>query len=251
MPGDIPQARTQGEKATTGHRPTQGRTEKAIGSTKDSNGPQTTGQEYPNTGPQATRRRIESPDDRLIKMKRTQQELNFEPPARTRRALHSPHVKPSEQKEELLRFTEQKEDKLIHYRQGKTKYCALYALAMLEGLDPEHVIKTAKKTVSGTRTRYTGQFWQIRNTYCNLGYYFPFDRIPDQDIQRIRDVDPGQFSGKGHVRIQKRRTSNKGHQLCYKNGIIYDSSTIGPQPARLYLTNLIKRKYCYIILKPQ
>lgn len=184
-------------------------------------------------------------------MEKTQIKLNFEPRARTRREVRSPQVKTSKQKEEPLHFIEQKEDRLVHYRQGNTKYCALYTLAMLENLDPKHVIKIAKKTVAGTRTRYTGQFWQIRNTYCNLGYYFPFDRLPDPDTQRTRSVDPGQFSGKGHIRIQKRRTSIKGHQACYKNGIVYDSSETGPRPAMLYLTKLIKKRYYYIVIKPQ
>lgn len=188
-------------------------------------------------------------------MEKTQLKLNFDRPQgrpgqgpRTRREAHSPQVKTLERKEEPLR----KEELLLtHYSQGSKPYCALYALATLEGLDPNHIIKTAKKTVSGTRTRYNGQFWQIINTYCNLGYHFPFSKIPDPDTQRTRDVDPGQFSGKGHIRIQKRRASSKGHQACYKNGIIYDSSETGPEPARLYLTKIIKKRHHYIIIKPQ
>jgi len=175
-------------------------------------------------------------------MKHAQQSLNFDTRAQTRREVHSPHVKRSEQKEELL---------LTHYSQGKTKYCALYALAMLEGLNPEYIIKIAKKTVSGTRTRYNGQFWQIQRTYLNLGYYFPFSRIPDPDTQRTRDTKLEQFSGKGHIRIQKRKASLHGHQACFKNGVVYDSSEIGPTPARLYLTLILKKRYHYIVIKPQ
>jgi len=191
-------------------------------------------------------------------MEKTQLKLNFDRPQgkpgqgpRTPRKAHSPKLETSARKEELLHFLEHKEDRLTHYRQGKTRYCALYALAMLEGLDPKHVIKIAKKTVSGTRTRYNGRFWQIHRAYVRLGYHFPFDRIPDPDTQRTRDVDPGQFSGKGHVRIQKRRTSQSGHQACYKNGMVYDSSRVGPQPAGLYLTVTIRKRYHYIIIKPQ
>lgn len=204
--------------------------------------------------PQARRRTTGHTEGRKARtqartMEKTQLKLNFDRPQgepgqgpRTRREVHSPHLKTSGHKEELL---------LTHYRQGKTTYCALYALAMLEGLDPKYIIKIAKKTVSGTRTRYRGLFWQVRNTYCNLGYHFPFGKIPDPDTQRTRDLDIGQFSGKGHIRIQKRRASLKGHQACYKNGIVYDSSELGPQAARLYLTNLIKKRYHYIVIKPQ
>lgn len=222
-----PQAPNKAERTTQGHRPQARR--RTTGHTEKGEGQET----------------------RPGHMEETQLKLNFDPGARTRRDLHSPQSKPSKQKEELLHFIEHKEDRLIHYRQGNTNYCALYTLATLEGLDPNHIIKIAKKTVSGTRTRYTGQFWQIRNTYCILGYYFPFDKIPDPDTQRTREVDSGQFSGRGHFRIQKRKASLIGHQACYKNGIIYDSSESGPQPARFYLTDLIKKRYHYIVIKPQ
>lgn len=184
-------------------------------------------------------------------MEKTQLILNFETRDFTRIRPHSPQFKRSGHKEELLGKEHKEELLLTHYNQGNTTYCALYTLATLEGLDPEHVIKIAKKTVSGTRTRYNGRFWQIQQVYARLGYYFPFNKIPDPDTQRTRDADPGQFYGKGHIRLQKRQASLSGHQACYKNGIVYDSGDIGPQPAILYLTQSLKNKYHYIVIKPQ
>ena len=148
----------------------------------------------------------------------------------------------------------QKEDKLKeehllrHLYQGRRPYCALYALAILEQLDIEHVIKTAKQQTSKIRkrSRYSGRFFQISATYNALGYFFPFSAGPDKGIRRIKNKRPEHFSGKGYARLTKRKTSSEGHQICYKDGTVYDSAKRQPQTAEVFLATT---KYHWIVLR--
>lgn len=142
-----------------------------------------------------------------------------------------------------------KEEHLLrHMFQGSTSYCALYALAILEELDIDEVIKTAKRQCSiiRKRSRYTGRFNQIRATYAALGYTFPFSGGLDKEVRRIKNRRPEHFTGKGHARLTKRKKSTEGHQICYKDGIIYDSAQFRRQTAEVFLATT---KYTWIVIR--
>lgn len=142
-----------------------------------------------------------------------------------------------------------KEEHLLrHLYQGGRPYCALYALAILEELDIEHVIKTAKQTTARIlkRSRYTGTFFQIRATYKALGYTFPFN-VAGKGARRIKNLKPERFKGKGYARLTKRKKSNAGHQVCYQDGIVYDSGRKKPQTAEQFLKK--EDKYTWIVIR--
>jgi len=140
---------------------------------------------------------------------------------------------------------------LQYYDQGNTSHCALYALATLKQIDPEQVIKTAKRICSGTGTRYTGRFWQLRKTYKALGYIYPFKGGPDGQ-RRTNSLKPGHLWGSGYLRVQKRKTSKQGHQVCYRNGIVYDSARDEPMTAYAWIEDRKKRWHWVTVrrLKP-
>ncbi len=142
-----------------------------------------------------------------------------------------------------------KEEHLLrHLYQGSTSYCALYAIAILEELDIAHVIKTAKQQTSRIRkrSRYNGRFTQISATYRALGHTFPFSAGPDKGLRRIKKALPAIFEGKGYARLTRRKSSSEGHQICYKDGTVYDSANRGHQTAEVFLATT---KYTWITVK--
>lgn len=137
---------------------------------------------------------------------------------------------------------------LRHLYQGQTSYCALYAIAILESIDIAHVIKTAKRVTSviRKRSRYSGRFSQIIATYKALGYTFPFSPGIDKGIRRVKNTRPANYTGKGYARLTKRKTSAEGHQVCFKDGTIYDSANYGHETAQHFIETT---KYTWIIIR--
>lgn len=149
-----------------------------------------------------------------------------------------------EKKEEPKR----KEEPLLqYYDQGNSPYCALCALATLKQINPEHVIKTAKRICSGTGTRYTGRWWQIIAIYKALGHTHPF-KSGQEPQRRTKNLKPESLKGSGYLRIQKRKTSKEGHQVCYHNGIVYDSARDEPMTAHAWIEDR-KKRWRWVIVR--
>ena len=137
-----------------------------------------------------------------------------------------------------------------HYNQGRTKHCALYALATLSGLEPNHIIATAKAELRGTRTRYNGRFWQIKRVYNRLGYHFPASLMKAPG-RKVKDTDLSLLEGRGMLRMRKRKNSSRGHHVTFCNGIIYDSGENRPYAAGPYLRASIFSGWHYINIIPE